>query len=247
MIIPKALDREYYSAINAIFIQPLVRLIETELIPRVAEFARAEGIRVDAWGQDLRILIDKLEIQYGRIVTEKEAEALAARMARRVESINSAQFKRQMKVLANVELVGGAGLITQKTLTTFVDANVSLIRSIPHELLDKVETTVSNAIRAGERAESFMDSLRDMVKEKVKNAEARAALIARDQIGKLNGQITQERQTDLGVEKYTWRTALDDRVRESAGVGQNRVLKICWNKFSCAQIYSVGSMNHALL
>ena len=30
----------------------------------------------------------------------------------------------------------------------------------------------------------------------------------------LNGQLTKERQTDLGVEQYIWRTVGDERVRE---------------------------------
>ena len=41
----------------------------------------------------------------------------------------------------------------------------------------------------------------------------RAALIARDQIGKLNGEIARERQTELGIRRYKWRSSSDERVR----------------------------------
>ncbi len=44
-------------------------------------------------------------------------------------------------------------------------------------------------------------------------ATRHARLIARDQIGKLNGQVTAARHQELGVKSFIWRTAGDDRVR----------------------------------
>ena len=41
----------------------------------------------------------------------------------------------------------------------------------------------------------------------------RARLIARDQVGKLNGALTKRRMSDAGIDKYTWMTANDERVR----------------------------------
>jgi SPP1 gp7 family putative phage head morphogenesis protein len=40
-------------------------------------------------------------------------------------------------------------------------------------------------------------------------------LLARDQMGKLNGQITQAQMQELGLDMYVWSTAYDDRVRDS--------------------------------
>jgi len=45
--------------------------------------------------------------------------------------------------------------------------------------------------------------------------DARARFIARDQIGKLNGEITQRRMEAAGLETYVWGTANDERVRDS--------------------------------
>lgn len=45
-------------------------------------------------------------------------------------------------------------------------------------------------------------------------SESRARLIARDQTLKLNGAITQTRQENAGIARYTWSTSLDERVRE---------------------------------
>ena len=43
---------------------------------------------------------------------------------------------------------------------------------------------------------------------------SRAELIARDQTLKLNGALTQIRQTNAGISSYVWSTSLDERVRE---------------------------------
>lgn len=43
--------------------------------------------------------------------------------------------------------------------------------------------------------------------------ERKATLIARDQVGKLYGQVNAIRQKEVGVEKFVWRTAEDERVR----------------------------------
>ena len=40
-------------------------------------------------------------------------------------------------------------------------------------------------------------------------------MLARDQIAKLNGDITQQQQQDAGVVEYVWSTSGDSRVRPS--------------------------------
>ena len=42
-----------------------------------------------------------------------------------------------------------------------------------------------------------------------------ADLIARDQTLRLNAELTRERQTAVGIEKFIWSTSGDERVRES--------------------------------
>lgn len=47
--------------------------------------------------------------------------------------------------------------------------------------------------------------------------QSRSDLIARDQLTKLNSQITKKRQTEAGVTLYRWHTAVDERVRGKPG------------------------------
>jgi SPP1 gp7 family putative phage head morphogenesis protein len=48
-----------------------------------------------------------------------------------------------------------------------------------------------------------------------KISQGRANFIARDQIGKLNGHISQRRMESAGLSMYEWMTSGDERVRES--------------------------------
>lgn len=41
-----------------------------------------------------------------------------------------------------------------------------------------------------------------------------AEIIARDQVGKLNGQLDAQRQQNLGIKRFIWRTVGDERVRD---------------------------------
>jgi SPP1 gp7 family putative phage head morphogenesis protein len=110
----------------------------------------------------------------------------------------------------------------------FIDENTNLIRSIGTEYFGKVQQDTYKFIQEGvynkeyakqisaEFSEEFKRQYeRGILKRRVSNADARARLIARDQISKYNGQLNQTRQTALGITKYRWVTVGDDRVRES--------------------------------
>ena len=55
--------------------------------------------------------------------------------------------------------------------------------------------------------------LSEMIQSVAQNNRNRAKLIARNQIGKLNGRLSQLRQQSAGITKYKWSTSKDERVR----------------------------------
>ena len=57
------------------------------------------------------------------------------------------------------------------------------------------------------------EEIAKQIQELPRRGKNRAALIARDQTNKLNGQLTMLRQKSIGIEEYIWRTAGDTRVR----------------------------------
>lgn len=87
--------------------------------------------------------------------------------------------------------------------------NVALIKSIPHELNNQILSKFNTIFQ-----EKGFDQ-QALVKElegRFKVANNRARFIARDQTGKIIGQLNQARQTDLGINSYTWQTSEDERV-----------------------------------
>lgn len=91
----------------------------------------------------------------------------------------------------------------------WISQNTQLIKSIPAQYLSKVEQTVRNGVMQGVAPRELAKEVKSLYGV----TDRRAKIIARDQIGKANGELTQYRQTDLGVEEYKWRTAKDERVR----------------------------------
>ncbi len=104
-------------------------------------------------------------------------------------------------------------LLTRKLSVVRVDAikdNIRLIKSLPPGV-DKTE--LGNAIeRAVAGGESSSKLARELV-DKFDLPLNKAKTIARDQIGKLNGQLNAARQQELGITKFRWRTREDNKVR----------------------------------
>jgi len=68
---------------------------------------------------------------------------------------------------------------------------------------------VRPAVSTGLRVEELMRQVR----ERFDVSDSRAQLIARDQVGKFNGELARVRAQSLGVETYVWSTSKDQRVR----------------------------------
>lgn len=106
----------------------------------------------------------------------------------------------------------------------WVQENLDLIKSIDAESLRKIRETMADMILGTvDREELTRDLQRGLIpvifrkplEEIEKRERNRAALIGRDQVGKLNGRIAEYQQRQLGVEEYVWVTAGDERVRPS--------------------------------
>ena len=89
--------------------------------------------------------------------------------------------------------------------------NIALITSIPEKYFGRVEKTLTDGWTSGLRWESMVDQ----IAEDGHITENRAKLIARDQTAKMNSAFNQERQQQVGIEKYEWSTSEDERVRDS--------------------------------
>jgi SPP1 gp7 family putative phage head morphogenesis protein len=86
----------------------------------------------------------------------------------------------------------------------------SLVPSIPAEHFARLQRITQRAVHSGLRVEE----LRAQLEQLDGVSKRRAEVIARDQIGKYNGNMTRIRQEEVGSKSYIWRTSKDERVRE---------------------------------
>jgi SPP1 gp7 family putative phage head morphogenesis protein len=109
------------------------------------------------------------------------------------------------------ELIGIPPLPTKMAtvvLDDFRRVNVELIESLPTRLFDDLEQLLND------RANTPVAELAKEIQERFEVSDSRAALIARDQVLKLNGQATELQHQEAGIERYTWSTSRDERVRD---------------------------------
>jgi uncharacterized protein HI_1407 len=126
---------------------------------------------------------------------------------------NQQEVSKNLKNQTGIDLsayLGNSPRIAEK-VNAMTTANVQLIKSIRSQYLDKVQNAVTQALVSG----SLNKDLTAQIKSIGQTTEKRAAFIARDQSSKLNAALTQARHEDLGVKKYMWSTAGDERVRDS--------------------------------
>lgn len=93
----------------------------------------------------------------------------------------------------------------------FATENVSLIKSIDDRYFDDV----SEVVREGVENAWILRKLSERLQERFGVSKSRAELIARDQVGKLHGQLTKTRQETIGITEFQWSSSGDSRVRDA--------------------------------
>ncbi len=103
-----------------------------------------------------------------------------------------------------------SGSFYKEMLEKWVSKNVDLIKTVPKESLGKIKHLVYQNFMDGRTNTDIIKELQDQYGVDKRHAR----LIARDQTGKLNAQITEHQQRDAGIMEYMWRDSRDGRVRD---------------------------------
>jgi SPP1 gp7 family putative phage head morphogenesis protein len=88
----------------------------------------------------------------------------------------------------------------QDVFAATVQANVSLIKSIPAQYFTQIEGIVMRGVQTGYDLKQITDDLQHQFKVSRK----RAAFIARDQASKATSTLGRARQMSLGITKAIW-------------------------------------------
>ena len=206
---PMSLEREY--ARELIKYVRKVRDICKRHIPNMVDAAMWNAIHADDWTEEQTEEIDK------DITAEEEAAIMAIILAmfNRVKTFNRRQQEAIFRSIFGSTPKEISRADYEKIRQIWVNQNIELIHSIDRRTLESIRYTLSeNIIRAVDR-KILIEELADSIMHMAEVNEKRAALIACDQVGKLNSQLVQLEQMNQGVDSYIWQTMEDSRVRKA--------------------------------
>lgn len=197
-----------------IIVDPLRVVIEKELFPSIEAYVSESKQRIDDTSDIISSIFGKIRVSFAarhsKALTERELKRSADRIAQAGGDVHRAQLK---SVLGVDPISAEPWLETE--VNAFVKENASLITTLHTEQIDKIEQLI---FREGRRRASVRD-IHLKIRDVFKQSETRAALIARDQVSKFNGKLTELRQRNAGITKYKWQTAQDGRVRTLSNSG----------------------------
>jgi SPP1 gp7 family putative phage head morphogenesis protein len=211
---PTPIERQYSRALVAIAknIQTqtekiLLSGLEDVIAERDRAILKTDGVRLDGWADDAQRLIDSLKMTLENTVLYRPSR-LASDIGQKTSAWNNVQWRKTMKSVLGVDFFQREPWLSD-IMKSFEKENVGLIKSITDQAVNNIEGMVHRGVTNGDRFTKIQKQIQNQF-DVTKN---RARLIARDQVSKLNGQITMTRQQSLGIERYVWSTSLDERVR----------------------------------
>lgn len=188
----------------------LLDAYEAALSVKQMDLTPTDSVTVmDAAGDNLAVLIESGASQMSRYVIALQPDI--------TNWINRIELFQRRKFAAGVKAgLGGtdifpylSGSDVQDEIAASIERNVSLIKGLSADLERRTgETVWREYLKQTPRRE-----IGRMLSDQLGVGRSRANLIAKDQTLKLSAQLNQERQEQVGITQYVWRTAQDERVR----------------------------------
>lgn len=215
-IAPKRIETEYARKLSA-FVVPRVRAAFDPFVQEIAFILASAhaGMRLDVLtmdigeGKRIRELIGQAREHMQKTIMTSSLEDLASMYASNTATYQKQQLARQTRAALGVDPFIADRRLVPLT-NAFVDANVGLVKGLTDDVAARMEGSALSAVQDGTLYPDFAETLQS----NFNLSESRATLIARDQTGKLYGQLNASRQRELGVSKFVWRTSEDERVRD---------------------------------
>ena len=176
--------------------------------------ADSKDVKNDDWVDDVKNMMSRFS---SKIVALIPSVPFLSRIGSNISDFNNKQWRKIVKHSLNIDYFNQEAWLNSH-IKSFVEENTTLITKLQNEVIDDINGIINRGIKVGKRHETITKEILNgtgLQKGRFKTAKTRAKLIARDQTNKLNGQLQELRQTDIGVTRYIWRTALDERVRTS--------------------------------
>lgn len=198
-----------HAARIRVLIAPYKELVEQELLPLIDVIVSESKVRVDDPVDIIERVFEGIRVRLATVFTDESIARSTQDTAQAIDADGRGLFNRQFQTVFEVDPVAAEPWLQQE-VNSFVAENASLIKTLPEESLADIQQMVFRDARRGLSPQQ----IRANIKEQFETTEARAQLIARDQVSKFNGRLSELRQTQAGITRYEWQTAEDGRVRD---------------------------------
>lgn len=223
---PAGVERDYVRRLVEIA-ERCTAVIEETLLPALrlrADASNWPDVPIDASSDWHRVVVSAIETMTAAgTLSDQALSEIVLQYGDRTVTFNGQQLQAVLRSVYGVNVIAAEPDL-RPILEVWEAENIRLIKSIPTQYAEQLQGRVVSAVQKG-------TTLRDMVKEVRASYDLprnRAELIATDQIGKLNGQLTQARQQAIGVEEYRWRGVLDGRERAEHVAREGKVFR--WDR-----------------
>ena len=206
----------------------LLRAIEADLNEKIrAAFEQETGVRFDGPadgggpmldGDGVKRLARRLAQLAKDAVRRKDLVKTLVEVARRTDKNAAENLARQVRAVRGIDVVPPDPRQT-RLLDLFREEQVNMIRSMTYEMTLRVRSVLDE--HRGARVQDVAKRIR----EQTGATKSKAALIARDQVLKLNASVTWARHTAAGIDEYEWSTSADARVRAAHGALEGKRFK----------------------
>ena len=216
---PTSLEREYVRLTNTYM--ALLNSSLSEHLPtlrRAIDNARAK-MRYDDFDEFGYHGMDDLIVGvFARIRRDFQHRSQRYQLERRILAVSTqlrnfsvSQWRRLVRNTLGVNILEDyyKGEFFRHSIGQWVNRNVNLITSVPQETLTELRTIIQSGWQQGTHNRVISKQIEAVYNVKKRKAE----FWARDQVSKLNAEITQQQQKDAGVQEYVWSTSKDERVR----------------------------------
>lgn len=214
---PVLLERKYAAYLQRL-LAPLAKIgnnwARTQYAQALQDYRRTDSDDLHQDADSHALVFSLMEpLQQAQLAMDLEAGGAAAMaMGTTAEGVNAWVAKRFAleRQLALGAVYQPSEPWVQAALAEWVETNRKLVKSLSGEALTRMESMVLEAIQTGQRPEELVPRIHNLNRS---TGIHRARLIAADQIGKLQGLLTEQRSLAIGMDTYIWQTAMDERVR----------------------------------
>lgn len=218
---PVAYERSYCKIMRA-YVARIEEALKDSLDDMAAVLDK-NGPKMDSYESDLDALLTKIGARIDKKAAETALRRKVEQMYTGVNDFNEEEFKAVIR-----DAVGAEDFFInekwQKVVrSVWVQENISLIKSIRSQTLEKIRYSLGDMVTEAADKQTRAAQLSEAIQDIAHKNRTRADLIARDQIGKLNGRLTQLRQQSAGITKYKWSTSKDERVRPAHAEREGKV------------------------